>query len=87
MNADRIERAVQRLEAALERIEAARAQRLAAGVHPASGSVRVVELINRYEKLREQVAESLRELDILIGRLEDEASNGHRHSHDRAKDL
>jgi hypothetical protein len=40
------------------------------GGQPAGGSARVVELVNAHEKLREQVAESLRELDNLIGQLE-----------------
>lgn len=71
MSADRIERAVQRIAAAMERIEAAQERVLAASTHPASGSVRIVELVNRYEKLREHIADSLRELDVLIGQLED----------------
>jgi chromosome segregation ATPase len=71
MNADRIERALQRIEAAMERIDTARARALAAGGQPAGGSARVVELVNSHEKLREQVAESLRELDDLISKLEE----------------
>jgi len=74
MHADRIQGALQRIEAAMERILAARA---AAGAQAemtgaqASGSARVVELVNTHEKLREHVAESLRELDDLIGKLEE----------------
>ena len=34
-------------------------------------AARVVELVNVHEKLREQVAESLRELDDLLAQLED----------------
>lgn len=70
MNADRIERALQRIEAAMERMDAAREGALAAA-QPATGSARVVELVNAHEKLREQVSESLRELDDLIGKLEE----------------
>lgn len=36
-----------------------------------SSSARVVELVNVHEKLREQVAESLRELDDLLAALEE----------------
>lgn len=36
-----------------------------------SGSARVVELVNAHEKLREQVAESLRELDDMLAKLEE----------------
>lgn len=71
MNADRIERALQRIEAAMERMDAAREGALAAAAQPATGSARVVELVNAHEKLREQVSESLRELDDLIGKLEE----------------
>jgi methyl-accepting chemotaxis protein len=71
MNADRIERALERIEAAMERMDAARENALAAASQPAAGSARVVELVNAHEKLREQVAESLREIDDLIGKLEE----------------
>lgn len=71
MNADRIERALQRIEAAMERMDAARETAMAAGAQPVGGSARVVELVNSHERLREQVAESLRELDDLIGKLEE----------------
>lgn len=67
MAADRITAALARIEAALTRIDAAReAEGRAAG-----GSARVVELVNVHEKLREQVAESLRELDDLLTKLEE----------------
>jgi hypothetical protein len=33
----------------------------------------VVELVNAHEKLREQVAESLRELDAVLASLEEQA--------------
>ena len=71
MTAETIAQALQRIEAALERIEAARAAVQAGGGQAAGGSARVVELVNSHEKLREQVAESLRELDDLIGKLEE----------------
>lgn len=70
MNADRIERALERIEAAMERMDAAREPALAAAAQPSAGSTRVVELVNAHEKLREQVSETLRELDDLIGKLE-----------------
>lgn len=70
MHEDRIDSALGRIEAAMARIDAAcEAARAQAG-QPAGGSARVVELVNAYEKLREQVSESLRELDNLIGQLE-----------------
>jgi hypothetical protein len=52
-------------------MDAARENALAATAQPAAGSARVVELVNAHEKLREQVSESLRELDDLIGKLEE----------------
>lgn len=71
MHEDRIDSALARIEAAMARIAAAREAGLAHGEPSAGGSARVVELVNAHEKLREQVAESLRELDDLIGKLED----------------
>jgi methyl-accepting chemotaxis protein len=71
MSAARIERAVERIEAAMERIAAAREGAVALAGQKAANSTRVVELVNSHEKLREQVAESLRELDDLIGKLEE----------------
>lgn len=77
MGESRIDNAVARIEAALARMDAARAAALAgdgaspAGVAKASGgSSRVMELVNAHEKLREEVADSLRDLDALIGELE-----------------
>jgi hypothetical protein len=67
MAADRITAAIARIEGALTRIDAARD----AEAKGAAGSARVVELVNVHEKLREQVAESLRELDDLLTKLED----------------
>ena len=71
MTADRIASALARIESALVRIEAARDARPGAEGKSANASARVVELVNVHEKLREQVAESLRELDDLLAQLED----------------
>lgn len=60
-----------RIEAALARIEAAR-ETLASAAAKGPGTAKVVELVNAHEKLREQVAESLRELDDVLAKLEDE---------------
>lgn len=71
MSADRIASALTRIEAAMARIDAAR-DGLAIGDGKAgSSSARVVELVNVHEKLREQIAESLRELDELLTTLEE----------------
>ena len=70
MHEDRIDSALGRIEAAMARIAAARESAAAQAGQPAGGSTRVVELVNAHEKLREQVADSLRELDDLIGQLE-----------------
>ncbi|QDH35136.1 hypothetical protein [Porphyrobacter sp. YT40] len=69
MSAERITAAIARIEAATARIDAVReteAESKAAGA-----SARVIELVNVHEKLREQVADSLRELDDLLAKLED----------------
>ncbi|MCZ8369645.1 MAG: hypothetical protein O9293_06695 [Porphyrobacter sp.] len=71
MSADRIAAALARIEAALARINAAREATAGAESRGAGASARVVELVNVQEKLREQVAESLRELDDLLIQLED----------------
>jgi len=71
MSADRIASALTRIEAAMTRIEAA-CEGLGESEGKAGGSsARVVELVNVHEKLREQVAESLRELDELLATLEE----------------
>jgi hypothetical protein len=62
--------AMTRIEAALARIDAAR-ETLSAASGKGGGSAKVVELVNAHEKLREQVAESLRELDDVLASLED----------------
>jgi flagellin-like hook-associated protein FlgL len=72
MNADRIETALQRIETAVARIDAAREGAAAGSAKAGAGSARVIGLVNAHEKLREQVAESLRELDDLLAKLEDE---------------
>ena len=71
MSADRIAAALARIEAAMARIDAAREAAAAGDTRGGSASARVVELVNVHEKLREQVAESLRELDDLLAQLED----------------
>jgi hypothetical protein len=71
MSADRIAAALARIEAAMGRIDAAREAAAGAESRPGGASARVVELVNVHEKLREQVAESLRELDHLLAQLED----------------
>lgn len=86
MGESRIDKAVARIEAALARMDAARASALGerpangpvtgsvtsseTAEKDAGGSARVMELVNRHEKLREEVADSLRDLDALIGELE-----------------
>ena len=62
----RIDQALSRIEAALARIAAVPAPVAPAAEAPA----KVVELINTHEKLREEVAETLRELDALIEEIE-----------------
>ena len=71
MSADRIEAAMARIEAAMARIDAARDAVGSGETRAGGGSARVIELVNMHEKLREQVAESLSELDDLLAQLED----------------
>lgn len=71
MSDDRIATALGRIEAAMARIEAARDAGQGGETRAGGGSGRVVELVNIHEKLREQVAESLRELDDILARLEE----------------
>lgn len=66
MDDSRIEQAVARIETALARIAAIQPTR----AEDAGASARVIELVNTHEKLREDVAETLRDLDRLIGQLE-----------------
>ena len=67
MNGSRTESAVARIEAALARIDAAsKAERSSeAGTPP-----NVLGLVNRHEKLREEVAGTLHDLDKLIAEME-----------------
>lgn len=55
----------------MERIDAVRETAASAETKAAAGSAKVVELVNAHEKLREQVSESLRELDDILAKLED----------------
>lgn len=79
MDQSRIETALARIEAAMARLDRARTGLAARpadapAAPPAkdpAGSARVMELVNRHEKLREEVADSLRDLDRLIEELED----------------
>ena len=72
MTTDRIAAALARIETAIARIDAVRSVDAAAGETKSGGaSARVVELVNVHEKLREQVAESLRDLDDLLAKLDD----------------
>jgi two-component sensor histidine kinase len=69
MTQSRVERALARLESALERIAAAR-QASPAKPADAAGSARVMALVNSHEKLREEVADTIGDLDALIAELE-----------------
>jgi hypothetical protein len=73
MSADRIASAIARIEAAIERIDGVRDAVIEPGAKAGAGSAKVVELVNAHEKLREQVSESLRELDDFLAKLEDES--------------
>lgn len=71
MHEKRIDSALGRIEAAMARIATVRAARIVQEEQQPGGSARVVELVNAHGKMREQVAESLRELDDLIAKLEE----------------
>lgn len=71
MSAERIEHAIQRIEAAMQRIEAVKDSPAHASATSAGPSPNVIGLVNSHEKLREQVAETLRELDDVLAKLED----------------
>ena len=71
MSADRIATALTRIEAAIARIESLRESSSPTDAKAGGGATRVVELVNVHERLREQVAESLRELDELLAKLEE----------------
>jgi HAMP domain-containing protein len=68
MTAGRIEQAITRIEAALTRLETARP---AAPAPAPENSARVLALVDSHEKLREEVADTLRDLDALIAELEE----------------
>lgn len=72
MSAGKIEKAMTRINAAMARIDAARLQNEAGkpGKTDNSGSARVMALVNTHEKLREEVADTIGELDALIEELE-----------------
>ena len=71
MSAGRIEQAMSRINAAMERIDAARASIDQKGGESGSGdNSRVMSLVNAHEKLREEVADTIGELDALIEELE-----------------
>ena len=65
----RIASALTRIEAAMERI-ARNGSRAASASGRASEPAGVTALVNAHEKLREQVAETMREIDSLIEELE-----------------
>ncbi|QUL38879.1 hypothetical protein [Erythrobacter sp. JK5] len=69
MTESRIEQAMARLDAAMARIAKARTDAAGKASDPA-GSARVMALVNNHEKLREEVADTLGELDALIEELE-----------------
>lgn len=67
MDGSRTDNAVARIEAALARIEAAsKAARSSASDAPPN----VLGLVNSHEKLREQVAATIKDIDILIAEIE-----------------
>ncbi len=72
MSTSRIEDAMARINTAMARIDAARAQDASSKSENSenSGSARVMTLVNAHEKLREEVADTIGELDILIEELE-----------------
>lgn len=69
MKESRIDKAVARLDTALARIAEAR-DTAASKSADAASSARVMALVNSHEKLREEVADTLNELDTLIEELE-----------------
>lgn len=80
MSAERINEAMARINAAMARIDAARLDMKASAKSSndsgqskeGPGSARVMALVNAHEKLREEVADTLGELDTLIEELESE---------------
>lgn len=83
MSAERIEQAMARISAAMERIEAVRLASETASEtasesadkpleNDKAGSAKVLALVNAHEKLREEVADTIGQIDALIGELEGE---------------
>ena len=73
MSAARIEQAMARINAAMDRIETAHAASTKERSQRGDGqnSARVMSLVNAHEKLREEVADTIGELDALIEELEE----------------
>lgn len=69
MGTGRIEQAIARIEDALGRLESVRGAGLGDNLS-ADNSPRLLALVDRHEKLREEVAETLRDLDSLISDIE-----------------
>jgi hypothetical protein len=69
MEETRVDRALARLDAAMARIAAAHSNTPQKTSDSAS-SARIMKLVNNHEKLREEVAEALGELDSVIAALE-----------------
>ncbi|MEM7664686.1 MAG: hypothetical protein AAF250_02415 [Pseudomonadota bacterium] len=69
MEESRIEKAMARLDTALTRIADAR-ETVAGKTAEGAGSAKVMALVNSHEKLREEVADTLTELDALLEELE-----------------
>ena len=70
MSAGRIEQAMTRLNAAMKRIDEARASSSAPSDN--TSSERLMALVNAHEKLREEVADTIGEIDALVKELEGE---------------
>jgi len=76
MAAGRIDQAIARIEAALTRLESARERpdqptgpNMVAG-RETDDPARFIALVDSHEKLREEVADTVRDLDTLIANLE-----------------
>ena len=69
MGEGRIASALARIEAAMERIATLRPENPAKS-DDIAGSAKVLALVNAHEKLREEVTETMREIDELIEDLE-----------------
>lgn len=69
MSARRIEQAMNRITSAMERIDSARHE-VGSSADDTPNAARVVSLINQHEKLREEVADTIGEIDSLIEELE-----------------